>query len=83
MIDEIKLAKGATKALVEHVGVAAEFVVGDALRQLRAAPTYRRLSDAADLGSFFAKLRGLVPADVPFEAVRRDIVKHYEGASTL
>ncbi len=82
MIDERKLTKCATTVLTEHLGVAAEFVVDDALNAVRASSTSGDMPDAVFLDSWFITLGGMLPPSVPLDSVRRQITRLYEQPST-
>jgi hypothetical protein len=78
VIDQGRLAACATKALIEYLGVAAEFVVEDALHAASATSVQRTLPDELFLRSFFITLGGMLPPSVPFDLVKRDIFTRYK-----
>jgi hypothetical protein len=80
VIDQNKLSASATKALIEYLGVAAEFVVDDALRVVSASSSQGNLPDELFIRSFFIALGGMLPSSVPFDAVKREIAARYQRA---
>lgn len=80
MIDEALLEKATIAVLRSYLGVAAEFVAQDAIEQLRAGKQDSHLPDWARLSIFFIGLSGLLEKTLPFQQIRDQILKVYDGS---
>jgi hypothetical protein len=68
-------ALAARKVLVEYLGVAAQFVVEDAMDATLAGGDPSRVSDEVQLRSFLIHLAQHLPPNLPIDRIRQAILK--------
>lgn len=78
-----KAASIANQVLVEHLGVSAQFVVGDAIAMSKHSSasgndsSELQLPSELQLLSFLINLVSLLPADLPSDRIRESILNMY------
>jgi hypothetical protein len=68
-------ARAARKVLVEYLGVAAQFVVEDAMDATLAGGDPSRVSEEVQLRSFLIHLAQHLPPNLPIDRIRQAILK--------
>ncbi len=74
-----KAAAVATEVLVEYLGVAAQFVVQDALDTSTDVHRSGNEYDELHMYTFLINLSNLLPPNLPAERIRETIRKKYNG----
>lgn len=69
-----KLRAVAIDAVKEYMGIAAEFVVDDALAEVAASPAFAGKADLEQM-YFFVCLGKMLPPEVPYATVKQAIAK--------
>jgi hypothetical protein len=77
MIDEPKLERATIAVLMDHMGVAAQFAAEDALATFRSKRA-GNWSDDLMMRSYFIALAGQLPAGLPVEAIKKQILTLYQ-----
>lgn len=73
-----KASAVATQVLIEYIGVAAQFVVADAIEQTERTAATSNTTEELMLLSFLINLGSELPVSVPTERVRSAIVEKYQ-----
>lgn len=79
MIDENCLRKASTLGLMSHLGVAAGFVVDEAIEKLKLGKLAINLLDETRLRLYFVGLGGMLDKLLSFEQIRANILSTYNG----
>jgi len=79
MWDPAKAASVATEVLVEHLGVAAQFVVEEAAAMDTGVHRSGNEYDELHMYTFLMNLSNLLPANLPAEQIREQIRRKYNG----
>lgn len=69
------VARTATQVLVEYLGVAAQFVVEDAIDATASGHALPQANDEAHLRSFLINLSQHLPPGLPIERIRQTILE--------
>jgi hypothetical protein len=69
-----KLRAAAIEAIAEYMGIAAEFVVDDALQEVMASTAFAGKEDMQQM-YFFVCMGKLLPPEVPYATVKQRITK--------
>lgn len=72
----------ATRVLVEYLGVAAQFVVEDAMDATTATDHSPLVSDEVHLRSFLINLAQHLPSGLPIERIRQQILAQYTAQAS-
>ena len=80
MIDENRLRKASTLVLMSQLGVAAGFVVDDAIEKLKSGKLAINLPDETRLRVYFIGLGGMLDKLLSFEQIRANILLTYNGS---
>jgi hypothetical protein len=72
-----KLRAAAVEAVAEYMGIAAEFVVDDALQEVMASAAFAGKQDMQQM-FFFVCLGKRLPPEVPYATVKQRIIKSTE-----